>query len=166
MAAIACTSRKRGTKCCGSVWDRIFEACPVDFQRILGIKLLAEIHSTITTTIVTLTVRVVFAFVCICSVAIGFAFSFAARQCSCMLRCLNFWAARRGGRGGDRTIFGRSRMLSSFQRCPRHATAVQKLGSRLHGGGQNSTPDLCLSFRAKQPRQMYSTLCNSSCALV
>jgi hypothetical protein len=109
------------------LWDRIFEALPVEFQRILGIKLLAEMHSTITTAIVALTVRVVLAFVCMCAAALGFAFSVAARQCYCMLRCLDFWAAGKGGRSRDITIFGRSRMLSSLQQCLRHDTAVQKL---------------------------------------
>ncbi len=84
-------------------------------------------HSTIATAIVALTVRVFFAFVCMCGVAIAFAFSFAARQCSCMLRCLDCWAARRGGRSGDRTIFGRSRMLSFFSAMPKARYSCAKL---------------------------------------
>jgi hypothetical protein len=77
---------------------------------MLGIKLLADMHDTITTAIVALTVRVVFvfAFVFICAVVFGFAFGFAARQWSGRPRCLENWAGKRGGRCGDRSILGKS----------------------------------------------------------
>jgi hypothetical protein len=124
MAAIACASRNLGQSALGQDILSLTSRFPKDSR-----ELLAEMHNTITTAIVAITVRIVFAFafVFMCAVAFGFAFSFAAGQCSCMLRCLDFWAASRGGRSGDRTISGRSRMLFYFQLCPWHATAVQKL---------------------------------------
>ncbi len=71
-------------------------------------------HHTITTAMVAL----VFAFVFISAVAFGF----AARQCWC--RCFNLGLP--GGVGEESSPAG-AECFFFFPRCPKHATAVQKL---------------------------------------
>jgi hypothetical protein len=99
-------------------------------------------HSTITTVIVALTVRVVFAFVCMCAVALGFAFSFAARQCSCMLRCLNFGLP--GGVGEEETelSLAGAECFPFFSDAQGNATAVQKLDLDFTEAGKFGTRSL------------------------
>ncbi len=92
-------------------------------------------------------------FVC----AFAVAFGFAARQCCCRRSILGL--AGGVGEAGTEPSPAAAECFSFFSVAQGTLQSCKNLFSTAQRR-QTSTPDLCLSFWSKQPRQVYSTLCN------